>query len=236
MTPEEQAAALAKLREPFPADAIGYKPDITCPACRVIEDGTCDRHDVKLCRKCGHEITTEHDDLEFVGHAHVRERFLEADPLWSWEPMGVNGNGTPAIDDRGGLWIRLTIAGVTRVGYGDAGGMRGPNAVKEAMGDAFRNAGQSFGVALDLWKPRPGWPRRRRRRPAEPAPRPARMRDAATLRKEIRADAAQRGWKLPRIDAEFTSFIGGPGGHTFADAPADVLERFNTHVGQAKDD
>jgi hypothetical protein len=49
------------------------------------------------------------------------------------------------------LWIRLTICGVTRLGYGDSQGKRGGNAVKEAIGDALRNAGMRFGAALDLW-------------------------------------------------------------------------------------
>jgi len=44
-----------------------------------------------------------------------------------------------------GLWIRLTIAGVTRPGFGC-----GKNA-REAISDAIRNAAMRFGVALDLW-------------------------------------------------------------------------------------
>jgi hypothetical protein len=45
----------------------------------------------------------------------------------------------------------LTIAGVTRLGYGHADGKQGPDAVKETIGDALRNAGMRFGVGLDLW-------------------------------------------------------------------------------------
>jgi hypothetical protein len=37
------------------------------------------------------------------------------------------------------------------LGYGDAAGKKGPNAVKEAIGDAIRNAAMRRGVALDLW-------------------------------------------------------------------------------------
>ena len=55
------------------------------------------------------------------------------------------------VDEFGGLWIRLTVCGVTRLGYGDAGGRKGPNAIKESIGDAIRNAGMRFGLALDLW-------------------------------------------------------------------------------------
>lgn len=89
--------------------------------------------------------------LDFVGHGYLTVRFLDVDPLWTWEPFAVGDNGLPLLDDNGGLWIKLTICGVTRIGYGDAGGKNGPNAVKEAIGDALRNAGMRFGAALDLW-------------------------------------------------------------------------------------
>lgn len=89
--------------------------------------------------------------LDFVGHGYLTARFLDVDPHWNWEPLAVGDNGLPAFDEHGGLWIRLTIGGITRLGYGDAGGKKGPNAVKEAIGDALRNAGMRFGAALDLW-------------------------------------------------------------------------------------
>lgn len=89
--------------------------------------------------------------LDFVGHAATTDRLLAVDPEWSWEPVSYDPRGLPGIDEHGGLWIRLTVAGVTRLGYGDAGGKKGPNAIKEAIGDAIRNAAMRFGVALDLW-------------------------------------------------------------------------------------
>lgn len=89
--------------------------------------------------------------LDYVGHAALTARFLDVDPAWSWEPVGFTADGLPAFDANGGLWIKLTVAGMTRYGYGDAGGKNGPNAVKEAIGDALRNAGMRFGAALDLW-------------------------------------------------------------------------------------
>ena len=89
--------------------------------------------------------------LDFVGHGFLTARFLDVDPLWDWEPFALDANGLPLLDEYGGLWIRLTLAGMTRIGYGDAGGKKGPNAVKEAIGDALRNAGMRFGAALDLW-------------------------------------------------------------------------------------
>ena len=89
--------------------------------------------------------------LDYVGHAGVTSRLLEVDPEWTWEPVAFADNGLPRFDDLGGLWIRLTVCGVTRLGYGDAAGTKGPNAVKEAVGDGIRNAAMRFGVALDLW-------------------------------------------------------------------------------------
>lgn len=89
--------------------------------------------------------------LDFVGHGFITARLLDVDPLWTWEPLALDEHGLPLLDEHGGLWIKLTVCGVTRIGYGDAGGRKGPNAVKEAIGDALRNAGMRFGLALDLW-------------------------------------------------------------------------------------
>lgn len=89
--------------------------------------------------------------LDFVGHGWLTHRLLDVDPLWTWEPVAYDEQGLPLLDEHGGLWIRLTVCGVTRLGYGDAGGRKGNNAVKEAIGDALRNAGMRFGIALDLW-------------------------------------------------------------------------------------
>ena len=89
--------------------------------------------------------------LAYVGHAALTDRLLDADPMWTWEPLAISPDGLPVIDNLGGLWIRLTVCGVTRMGYGDAGDKTGPNAIKEAIGDALRNAAMRFGAALDLW-------------------------------------------------------------------------------------
>jgi hypothetical protein len=83
--------------------------------------------------------------LDYVGHAAVTDRLLAVDPAWTWEPVALDAMGLPAYDQKGGLWIRLTVAGVTRLGYGD-----GPDP-KQRIGDAIRNAAMRFGVALDLW-------------------------------------------------------------------------------------
>ena len=83
--------------------------------------------------------------LDYVGHANLTDRLLTVDPTWNWEPVAWDENGLPAYDAKGGLWIKLTVGGVTRLGYGD-----GPDP-KQRIGDAIRNAAMRFGAALDLW-------------------------------------------------------------------------------------
>ncbi len=89
--------------------------------------------------------------LAYVGHAALTDRLLDVDPAWTWEPLALDSMGYPAVDADGGMWIKLTVCGVTRLGYGDAQGKTGGNAVKERIGDALRNAAMRFGAALDLW-------------------------------------------------------------------------------------
>ena len=86
--------------------------------------------------------------LDYVGHADVTDRLLTADPAWTWEPLTAD---ELAALPTGGLWIKLTVCGVTRYGFGDAQGKTGGDAIKEMIGDAIRNAAMRFGVALDLW-------------------------------------------------------------------------------------
>jgi len=89
--------------------------------------------------------------LDYVGHAALTDRLLDADPNWTWEPLAFDPNGLPAYDQNGGLWIKLIVCGMTRLGYGHAGTKKGGDAVKEVIGDALRNAAMRFGAALDLW-------------------------------------------------------------------------------------
>lgn len=141
---------IEKLREPFPQTDIGLLPkqlrkdDQAKGKC---EPGSQYSADGKHCG--GYHARSIH--LDYVGHAALTKRLLETDEEWSWEPMGVDEFGLPVLDRNGGLWIRLTVCGITRLGYGDAQGKTGGNAVKEAIGDALRNAGMRFGAALDLW-------------------------------------------------------------------------------------
>ncbi|MEU0624951.1 hypothetical protein ABZ329_29340 [Streptomyces rubiginosohelvolus] len=148
----EQLEALHRLREPFKPEEIRYLPRVWCKACRDAK-GTCNRndHERRQCRKCGQNMTTAHIDLRFVGHAEATNRLLNVDPFWDWEPMAPDANGLPQYDGNRGMWIRLTVCGMTRLGYGSADGKSGGDAVKEIIGDAIRNAGMRFGMALDLW-------------------------------------------------------------------------------------
>lgn len=147
---EQQIASLAKLREPFPAAEIRYLPRVWCGACRDMK-GACKNHTRVKCQKCRNNISSAHIDLPYVGHAEATNRLLNVDPAWGWEPVAFDEKGLPQHDQNGGLWIRLTVCGVTRLGYGNAEGKRGGDAVKEIIGDAIRNAGMRFGMALDLW-------------------------------------------------------------------------------------
>jgi hypothetical protein len=94
--------------------------------------------------------------LTYLGHSDTSRALTECDPFWTWEPMGYEANGTPALerDDKGnpvGLWAWLTVCGVRRPCYGSC--LPGKNeAVKELIGDAIRNgAMRGFGVAGGLW-------------------------------------------------------------------------------------
>lgn len=148
MKPEQAAA----LREPFPAEMIGKLPRLTCKACRESPGRVCSEHSKSRCPNCGNYISTAHIDLDYVGHAATTDRLLTVDPEWTWEPMGVDEKGNAAIvsglgepDEPVCLWIKLTVCGVTRPGFGSG------KTAKIAIGDAIRNAAMRFGVALDLW-------------------------------------------------------------------------------------
>lgn len=93
--------------------------------------------------------------LEYVGHGAVTSRLLDVDPEWNWEPAGIDENGQPVMQYDGdgnpvGLWIKLTVLGVSRYGFGSCLGSQF-EAEKVLIGDAIRNAAMRFGVALDLW-------------------------------------------------------------------------------------
>lgn len=137
---EAESQPLKKLREPFLPHQISKLPK---PTSKDNPKGKCE--------ECGgwHGLPAVH--LDYVGHAAATDRLLEVDPKWDWEPMALDSNGLPKYDEKGGLWIKLTVLGVTRKGYGHADGGIYLDDTKEIIGDAIRNAGMRFGMALDLW-------------------------------------------------------------------------------------
>ena len=142
------ATGLTKMREPFPKSAISRLPK---PTKAQTEQVKSDFRKGIRCQECGgwHHKDVAH--LDYVGHAALTDRLLSCDPEWNWAPLTYAEDKTPGLDKDGGMWITLTVCGVTRLGYGDADGKTGGNAVKERIGDALRNAAMRFGAALDLW-------------------------------------------------------------------------------------
>jgi len=148
MEPKDKIDGLQLLRKPFDANHISKLPKPTKAQTDEVKQNF--KAGVR-CDICGgwHHPKVVH--LDYVGHAALTDRLLAADSAWSWDPLAVDANGLPALDKDGGLWIKLTVCGVTRLGYGDAQGKTGGDAMKERIGDALRNAGMRFGAALDLW-------------------------------------------------------------------------------------
>lgn len=142
------ASPLAKLREPFPDNQISKLPKPTKSQTEAVRDDFKKGVRCKVCDSWHHPDVIH---LDYVGHAALTDRLLDTDLEWSWEPMSYGQDGLPALDKVGGLWIKLTVCGVTRPGYGSADGKSGGDAMKEIIGDALRNAAMRFGAALDLW-------------------------------------------------------------------------------------
>ena len=143
-TKVEVPTGLALLRQPFPPHQISKLPKPTKAQTEAV------RADFKKgsrCQICGawHHPDVVH--LDYVGHAALTDRLLDCDPNWSWEPCVEPGLPNPG----NGMWIKLTVCGVSRLGYGHADGKSGGDAIKETIGDALRNAAMRFGAALDLW-------------------------------------------------------------------------------------
>lgn len=199
----EKVTGLARLMEPFDAHHINTLPK---PYKADSPKGKCG--------ECGgyHGLPAVH--LDYVGHAALTSRLLEVDPEWTYKITVTDPvTGAPILDANGGMWIELTVCGVTRPGYGDAQGKRGGNAIKEAIGDALRNAAMRFGAALDLWhkgdlhdasaergddaapevKPAPQW----RARVAAAV-------DVEALSK-IHAEAVDAGWATPDLMAALSA-------------------------------
>lgn len=175
-TTETERNPLLDLLKPFPEEMVGKLPRIICTACSR-NRGSCDDHKKTQCGECGAYTSPRHIHLDYVGHADVTRRLIETDPEWSWEPVerdvdpqilaAAIATGNPdmvkavldaappkfEVDEHGnpvGLWIYLTVLGVTRRGYGSCPSSQS-DAAKVLIGDALRNAAMRFGVALDLW-------------------------------------------------------------------------------------
>jgi hypothetical protein len=141
-------AGLDLLRAPVPEHLIsplpkGTKAQNDCPANEKVN-----------CKVCGgwHHPKIRH--LDYVGHAATTHLLLDADLKWDWAPLAYDADGLPKFDNSGGLWIKLTVCGVTRLGYGHAdkkAHMDAGSREKEVIGDALRNAAIRFGLALTLW-------------------------------------------------------------------------------------
>ena len=174
------ALALNRLRVPFAPGQVGKLPRVTCYDCRQERSKACSRHPKAACNICGQFMSPAHIHLDYVGHAEVTDRLLTVDPTWDWDFMLrdvdpamlvlVDGaspetkadmlrqviDNSPPVFDRSqngqpvGLWITLTICGVTRKGYGSVEPGKF-DAEKQLIGDALRNAAMRFGVALTLW-------------------------------------------------------------------------------------
>jgi hypothetical protein len=146
MADQKKPTGLDLLRVPFPDHQISKLPKPTKAQTDAV------RADFKKgirCKLCGAWHHPEVVHLDYVGHAALTDRLLDADQNWNWEP--VTDTKLPAIDENKGMWIKLTVCGVTRLGYGHAEGKQGGDAIKEVIGDALRNAAMRFGAALDLW-------------------------------------------------------------------------------------
>jgi len=127
-----KGAGLAELRKEFPAHHISKLPKETRAQ---IDARKTDRNVMVFnCEVCGGHHHKNAVHLDYVGHAALTDRLLDTDIEWSWEPVAFNADGLPAFDRNNGLWIKLTVCGVTRLGYGSADGKSGGDAVKEIIG------------------------------------------------------------------------------------------------------
>lgn len=147
---DENKTGVALLRMPFEAHQISKKPQSTKAQSEALKTN---RNLGIKCNVCGQWHHQDAIHLDYVGHAALTDRLLDADSNWYWEPLAFK-DGLPLFDKDGGLWIKLTIKDITRIGYGNAEpsnykeiGSR----EKEVIGDALRNAAMRFGAALDLW-------------------------------------------------------------------------------------
>lgn len=151
MNDTTKAAGLDLMRQPFPDHQIGKLPKETKAQREEREKNLDKGMRCPICKGWHHRNAVH---LDYVGHAAATDRLLDADPMWNWEPVSWNPDGEPHFDNIGGLWIRLTVCGVSRLGYGNADKKNGADMgsrEKEVIGDAIRNAAMRFGAGLEMW-------------------------------------------------------------------------------------
>ncbi|MBP9693162.1 MAG: hypothetical protein KBE16_00430 [Alphaproteobacteria bacterium] len=143
----EKLSGLELLRKPFEKHHISKLPK---PTKKQTDDVKADYKNGIRCALCGgwHHKDVVH--LDYVGHAALTDRLLDCDPSWDWTPMSFNADGSPKLDANGGMWIKLTVCNVSRLGYGHPDGKSGGDAIKETIGDALRNAADLCLFALPL--------------------------------------------------------------------------------------
>lgn len=189
---------LASLRVPFPPSAISKLP-------RRYKD------------RSGNWQTIE---LDYVGHADLTERLLDADIWYTWEPLAYGPDLQPLfVTDRAGnpigLWIRLTVCGRSMLGYGSCEPGK-QDAVKELIGDALRNAAMRMGCALDLWKKSgPAQARANAEAATEPAALPPRQMPAKPQAKP--AKTGEVADMVSDVESQLATMFGGEAAAESAD-------------------
>lgn len=218
-----ETGGLALLRVPFAPNQISKLPKPTKTQTDAVK---ADFKKGVRCQDCGSWHHPDVIHLDYVGHAAATDRLLDADPRWTWEPVPDPASmGLPTVQN--GMWIKLTVDGVSRYGFGCADGKSGGDAIKEIIGDAIRNAGMRFGMALDLWHKgdlhgddvEPNEPKRK----APPEPDAGAITDRQ--RQELMDLAVAKG-----IDAKTLCEVGGY--TSIKEIPAAQFERAKTWIAK----
>lgn len=150
MTDKAKPTGLDLMRQPFAPNQIGKLPKESKKQREEREANRAFGINCPVCKGWHHKNAVH---LDYVGHAATTDRLLDSDINWNWEPIAWAEDG-PKFDNIGGLWIRLTVCGVTRLGYGNADKKMGADMgsrEKEVIGDAIRNAAMRFGSGLEMW-------------------------------------------------------------------------------------
>ena len=93
-------------------------------------------------------------NLLYMGHAEVTLALIDADPMWTWEPMAYDpATGGPVIVTQGNrlvMWGRVTVCGKPIIAVGTCEAHKA-DPEKELIGDLLRNAAMRFGIGTKLW-------------------------------------------------------------------------------------